>query len=346
MPDLDMDDLLEGDDLRPLHGSAAAAVLLMLFSEDEAAEILSRLEPDEVRQLGYAMYDVADVEIEEVNQALDQFVNKARRRTTIGYGASRHIRGAMHKALGAERADNMLARITPPTSSTKLAMLKWMEPTEIAAIIEKEHPQVMAIIVAHLEPRIAADVLSMLPTEYQEDVVYRVATLGPVSNEALDELEVMMASGPPAAKKSSGSSQRGGTSEAAAIMNNVRKDMEQRIIKALSKRDKIVAQTIEEEMFIFDNLITLDDKNMGALLRGVDTELLVVALKGANEMLKSKMLGCMSQRAAQSIADEMEERGPMRLAEVVEVQKKIVAEARRLADQGTIMLGGPGDDFV
>lgn len=343
MPDLDLD--IDEENLKPLHGSAAAAVLLMLFSEDEAAEILSRLEPDEVRQLGYAMYDVADVEIEEVNQALDQFVSKARRRTTIGYGATRHIRGAMHKALGPERADNILARITPPTRTTKLAMLKWMEAGEIAAIIENEHPQVMAIILAHLEPRAAADVLSMLPLECQEDVIYRVATLGPVSSEALDDLEVMMSSGTPMQKKGA-PSQRGGTSEAAAIMNNVRKDMEQRIMKALTKRDKIISQTIEEEMFIFDNLIELDDKNMGALLRGIDTELLVVALKGANEVLKAKMLGCMSQRAAQSIVDEMEERGPMRLADVVEAQKKVVAEARRLAEQGTIMLGAGGDDFV
>tara|TARA_R110000782_G_scaffold268393_1_gene364740 strand:+ start:4717 stop:5751 length:1035 start_codon:yes stop_codon:yes gene_type:complete len=344
MPDFDLE-LSEDGDVNPLHGSAAAAVLLMLFNEDEAAQILSRLEPDEVRQLGYAMYDVADVEIEEVNQALDQFVNKARRRTTIGYGATRHIRGAMHKALGAERADNMLARITPPTRSTKLAMLKWMEAGEIAACIETEHPQVMAIVLAHLDPSIAADVLSMLPAHCQEDVVYRVATLGPVSNEALDELEVMLTSGTPTTKKGS-TSQRGGTSEAAAIMNNVRKDMEQRIMKALTKRDKIIGQTIEEEMFIFDNLIDMDEKNMGALLRGIDTELMVVALKGANEMLKAKMLSCMSQRAAQSIVDEMEERGPMRLADVVEAQKKIVAEARRLAEQGTIMLGAGGDDFV
>ncbi|MGD9811150.1 MAG: flagellar motor switch protein FliG [Sphingobium sp.] len=343
MPDLDLD--FDEGDLKPLHGSAAAAVLLMLFNEDEAAQILSRLEPDEVRQLGYAMYDVADVEIEEVNQALDQFVSKARRRTTIGYGATRHIRGAMHKALGPERADNILARITPPTRTNKLSMLKWMEAGEIVAIIEHEHPQVVAIVLAHLEPPVAADVLSMLPAERQEDIIYRIATLGPVSAEALDDLEVMMSSGTPIAKKGA-VSQRGGTSEAAAIMNNVRKDMETRIIKALTKRDKIIAQTIEEEMFIFDNLIDMDEKNMGALLRGIDTELLVVALKGANEMLKAKMLGCMSQRAAQSIVDEMEERGPMRLADVVEAQKKIVAEARRLAEQGTIMLGGPGDDFV
>jgi len=335
----------ENREANPLHGSAAAAVLLMLFSEDEAAEILSRLEPDEVRQLGFAMYDVADVEIDEVNQALDQFVNKAKRRTTIGYGAPRHIRGAMHKALGPERADNILARITPPTASTKLTMLKWMEAREIAAIIENEHPQVMAVVLTHLEPRVAADVLSMLPAAWQEDVVYRVATLGPVPLEALDELEIILANAP-VATSTGATSQRGGTSEAAAIMNNVRKDMEQRIIKALNKRDKNVAQTIEEEMFIFDNLIDLDDKNMGALLRGVDTELLTIALKGANEMLKAKMLGCMSQRAAQSIQDEMEERGPMRLAEVIEAQKAVVSQARRLAEQGVIMLAAKGDEFV
>lgn len=328
-----------------LPGSAAAAVLLMLFDEDEAAQILARLEPDEVRQLGYAMYDVADVEIEEVNTALDRFVTKAKRRTTIGYGASQHIRGAMHKALGPERAENMLARITPPTRTDKLGMLKWMESKEIAALVENEHPQIMAIVLAYLEPEIAADVLQMLPVEYQEDIVFRIATLGPVSNEALDELEQLLSRASPA-KSQSTASKRGGTGEAAAIMNNVRKDNEQRIIKALAKRDKIIAQSIEDEMFVFDNLIDLDEKALGTLLRAVDNEALIVALKGANEVLKAKMFACMSARAAQSIADEIEERGPMRLAEVVEAQKSVIQKARRMADEGTIMLGGKGDDFV
>ena len=172
-----------------LKGSAAAAVLLMLFDEDEAAQILSRLEPEEVRQLGYAMYDVQDVDPEEVNEALDHFVTKAKKRTTIGYGATRHIRGAMTKALGEERAETILARITPPTRSTQLEMLKWMDAKEIAILIEMEHPQIMAIVLAHLEAPVAADVLQLLPTEYQEEIVYRIATLGPVSNEALDDLE-------------------------------------------------------------------------------------------------------------------------------------------------------------
>jgi flagellar motor switch protein FliG len=343
MPDTDANP--NEKSLNSLQGSEAAAVLLMLFDEDEAAQILSRLEPEEVRELGYAMYDVADVEIEEVNHALDRFVTKAQRRTTIGYGATQHIRGAMTKALGAERADNMLARITPPKKSTKLEMLKWMEPKEIAAIIEHEHPQVQAVILAHLEHGVAANVLGLLPPECQDDVVYRVATLGPVSSDALDELEFLITTAKPAAQKGA-SSQRGGTSEAAAIMNNVRKDVELRVIKALGRRDKIVAQNIEEEMFVFDNLIDLDDKTLGTIMRSVDSELLVVALKGANDVLKARILGCMSQRAAQSIADEMEERGPMRLSDVVDSQKQVVAMARRMAEQGAIMLGGKGDDFV
>ncbi|MEJ7926872.1 flagellar motor switch protein FliG [Sphingobium sp. AN641] len=328
-----------------LKGSAAAAVLLMLFDEDEAAQILARLEPDEVRQLGYAMYDVADVAPDEVNEALDHFVNKAKRRTTIGYGATRHIRGAMTKALGEERAETILARITPPTRSTQLEMLKWMDAKEIAALIESEHPQIMAIVLAHLEAPVAADVLQLLPSEYQEEIVYRIATLGPVSTEALDDLEQLLLRGSPS-KKQGAASQRGGTVEAAAIMNNVRKDNEQRIMKAVAKRDKIIAQTIEEEMFVFDNLIDMDDKNLGTLMRTVDSQVLVVALKGTTDMLKGKIFTCMSARAAQAIADEIEERGPIRLAEVIDAQKLIIATARRMADAGTIMLGGKGNDFV
>lgn len=341
-----MSDTDEGA-VKRINGSAAAAVLLMLFDEDEAAQILSRLEPEEVRQLGYAMYDVVDVEVAEVNQALDCFVERARGRTTIGYGAAKHIRGAMTKALGPERANTMLARITPPQQSPKLAMLKWMEPKDIAAIIEPEHTQIMAITLAHLDPERAAAVLQMLPAEKQDEVVYRVATLGPVSTEALDDLEQLFQMQSGSVSRSGGTTtQRGGTTEAAAIMNNIRKDHELRIIKALTKRDKIVAQSIEDEMFVFDNLMALTDKDLGALMRTVENDQLVVALKGANDGLRSKILSCMSSRAAQSIADEMEERGPMRLAEVVEAQKAIIASARRLAEQGAIQLGGNGDDYV
>jgi flagellar motor switch protein FliG len=225
-------------------------------------------------------------------------------------------------------------------------MLKWMEPVEIAGAIEAEHPQIMAIVLAHLDATAAASVLQLLPADQQEEVVYRVATLGPVSSEAIDDLELLF-SGHTAQKASSGTpTKRGGTTDAAAIMNNVRKDMEQRIMKALNKRDKVVSQSIEDEMFIFENLLEVPEKDLGTLMRGVDNEQLVVALKGASDMLRTKILGCMSARAAQSIQDEMEERGPMRLADVLEAQKAIIAEARRMAEDGTITLGGRSDDYV
>src|SRR3546814_736126 len=182
------------------------------------------------------MYDVADVAVDEVNAALDQFVSKAKSRTTIGYGAGEHIRAMMHKALGADRADNMLARITPPTRSNKLEMLKWMEAKEISRIVENEHPQIMALVLAHLDPPVAAEVLQLLPLDMQDDIVYRIATLGPVTAEALDDLEALiMRRG--TATVAGNAPQRGGTTEAAAIMNNVRKVNEQRIIKQIGKRD-------------------------------------------------------------------------------------------------------------
>jgi flagellar motor switch protein FliG len=326
-------------------GSSAAAILLMLLAEDEAAQVLGRLDPDEVQQLGSAMFGVADVSEEEVDNVLDQFVGRARERTTIGFGADGQIRTMMERALGAERAENMLARITPPTRQSALDSLKWMDAKTIAALVEFEHPQIAALVLAHLEPPVAADVLQLLDEEAQADVVYRVATLGPVSHEALDDLERLLLR--QVNKRSNGSvPSRGGASEAAKIVNSTRTATEQRVIRQLAKLDKNLARIIEDEMFVFDNLMAVTEKDLGTLMRGVDNEILIVALKGCDEKLRQKIFGCMSSRAAQSIQDEMAERGPMRLAEVQEAQKAVLAIARKLAEAGTISLGGKGEDYV
>jgi flagellar motor switch protein FliG len=291
------------------------------------------------------MFSVADVSEEQVENVFDLFLNKAKARTTIGFGATPRIRAVMQHALGEERAATMLARITPPARNRAFNALRWMDAKTIAALVESEHPQIAALVLAHLDAAIAADVLQLLPTDMQSDVIYRVATLGEVTTEALEELERILAE--QATKPASSPAPlRGGASEAAKIMNNTRPGTDQRIIKSLSKLDKRLAQTIEEEMFIFDNLMELDDKNLGILLRNVENDILVVALKGANETLRDKMYACMSQRAAQSVQDEIEERGPMRLAEVLDAQREMLAIARRLADAGTIMLAGRGDDYV
>jgi flagellar motor switch protein FliG len=326
-------------------GSQAAAILLMLLGEEEAATVLSRLEPDEVQHLGGAMFGVANISEGEIDGVFDVFVDRARVRTTLGFGADRQIKGMMHKALGREKADQVLQRITPVKNVSALEGLKWMDARTITNLIESEHPQIAALVLAFLDSTVAADVLQLLPEDVQADLVYRVATLGPVTESALKELEELL-SRPTTTSASATTTRRGGATDAAKIVNSSRKAAETRILKALQKLDKTLARTIEEEMFIFDNLITVDEKNLGTLLRAVENDILVVALKGADEKLRNKIFGCMSSRAAQSIQDEIADRGPMRLADVQDAQKQMLAIARKLAAEGAISLGGKGDDYV
>ncbi|WP_407073294.1 flagellar motor switch protein FliG [Sphingomonas sp. LaA6.9] len=328
-----------------IQGSEAAAILLMLLDEAEAAEVLGRLEPEEVKQLGGAMFGVADVTEGQVNGVLDQFVRRARERTTIGFAADQQIRSMMERALGPDRADKVLARITPPQRSATLDALKWMDASTIAALVENEHPQIAALAIAHLDPAVAAEVLQLLDEDKQADVVYRVATLRPVTAEALEELERIMLRQVTTPGQGV-TTRRGGTSEAAKVLNNTKSGADQRIIRTLTKVDKTLARAIEDEMFVFDNLMEVEEKSLGTLLRSVESDTLVLALKGADEKLRAKMLGCMSSRAAQTIQDEIADRGPTRLTEVQEAQREVLTIARRLAEAGTIMLAGKGDDYV
>ena len=326
-------------------GTDAAAILMMLLGDKEAAEVLSRLEPTEVQQLGTAMFGVSDVSEDQIEGAFELFMKKAKGRTAIGVNAAPKIRTVMETALGAERAENVLARIAPPKRSETLESLQWMDPKTVAALVEHEHPQIAALVLSQLEPSAAADVLDLLPKAIQPDIIYRVATLDSVSAEALEDLERVLAR-EHTRSASTPTVARGGATEAARIMNNMRPGQDQQIIKSVAKLDKALAQTIEEEMFVFANLMDVDDKSLGTLFRSVESETLVVALKGADEKLKEKILGCMSKRAAETIVDEMEERGPIRLAEVLDAQKTVLAVARKLADAGTIQLSGRGDDYV
>lgn len=330
---------------REISQHQAAAILLLLFSEEQAAEILTRLEPEEVKQLSETMYSVADIGAEDINEVLDLFIMRARNRTTVGYRADQQIEGMLKRALGDHRAENMITKIAPRKAGAGLDALKWMDAVEIALMIENEHPQIAAVVVSFLKPEIGANVLQLLPSDVQEDVVFRLATLGSVSSDAIETIEQLLASH--ASGRSGGvSTPCGGTSDAAAIMNIFNKKEGQRIIKALAKRDKDVARLIEDEMFVFADLLRLDAKDLGTLMRAVEADLLVPALKGAEEELRDKVFGCMSSRAAQSVQDDMDDRGPMPLTEVIEAQKAIIAIAKRLADAGDIVIGGQGDDYV
>lgn len=330
---------------RSYTGVERAAVLMMLVGDDEAAAILQKLEPEEVRQLGKAMFAVADVSEIEVETVLDDFVGKARARTGVGFDPRPRIESMMNRALGQEKADSVLARITPPADACQIDLLDWLDASEIAGLIEKEHPQIAAVLIANLDPGIGAQVLELLPDSIQPDVLHRIARLGPITPEAVETLKTMLSNRIGASQQSTGV-MLGGTREAAKIMSSARKATEARVMPKLFKIDRETAKAIEEAMFVFENLLELDDKNLGTLIRNIDGDILVRALKGVDETMRGRFLACMSSRAADGIRDELESRGPMRLSEVLEAQKSIIQIARSLAKEGTIMMGGGDDDYV
>ena len=329
-----------------LSNTQKCAILMMLLGEDEAAEILKNLGPKEVQQLGKEMYTVQGLDQDTVNQVLDEFLSIIKTQTDLGMGSSNYIRNVMTKALGENKAQSVLGRITPTESDKPIEILDWMDARSVAELISDEHPQIMSLIISYLDAGVAADVLVLLPEDVQSDIIHRIATLETVQPDALAELERVMQ-----LKFKTNTSLRassvGGVKAAAQIMNFTKQNMEQRIVKALGEKDRLLAKEIQESMFTFDTLILMDDRSMQTLIRNIDQEILIIALKGTDEELKKKIFSSMSQRASANIQDEMEVLGPLRLTEVQEAQKAIINTARTMSDEGTIVLAGRGgDDFV
>ncbi len=329
-----------------LSGTQKSAILMMLLGEDEASEILKNLSPKEVQHIGTAMYSVEGLDQDTVNKVLDEFLAIIKEQTSLGLGAGNYIQNVLNKALGSDRAQSVLGRITPAESSNAIEILEWMDSRAIAELISDEHPQIIALIVSYLDPAQGSDVLAMLDEKLQPEIVKRIATIQTVQPDALKDLEMVMQK-KFAANTSLRASQVGGVKAAASIMNFMKGEDEQRVFKEIAKFSKNLMSEIQEAMFVFDNLIKSDDKSLQMILRSVETEDLVLAMKGADEVLRDKLFACMSQRAAANIQDEMEALGPVRLTEVQEAQKRIINAARRMSDEGTIVLAGRGgDDYV
>ena len=334
------------DPFEALTGTQKSAILMMLLGEEEASEIIRNLSPKEVQHLGSAMYTVQGLDQDTVNKVLDEFLEIIKQQTSLGLGSDSYIRNVLTKALGTDKAQSVLGRITPMSSNRPIEILDWMDARAIAEMVLDEHPQIISLVISYLEPSVGADVMNMLPVDLQADVIRRVATLETVQPDALRELEAVMQQ-KFAANTSLRASQVGGVKAAAALMNFTQQDTEQRIMKVLGKDDKDLMQAIQENMFLFENLIESDDRSLQTLLRSVETEDIVVAMKGADEALREKLFACMSSRAAANIMDEMEALGPVRLTEVQDAQKAIINVARRLSDEGAMVLAGRGgDDFV
>lgn len=322
-----------------------AAVLMLLLGEQEAAKIISYLDPKEVQPLGAAMVSVADLSQEAISAVLDQFISTIKKQTNLGLGVADYVETVFKRALGDDKAASVLGRILPGNSSKGLEILRWMDARSIADMIRGEHPQIVAIILSVLDSDVAADVLNFLPSEARPEIVSRVATLDTVPPSAMLELENIMKK-QFSSNSTSGSSSLGGVKAAAKILNFTKTSPLAGIMSSVTKDDPDLAQKIQDNMFTFDNLVTCDNRSIQVIMRAVEPDLLMVGLKGADDGVKNKFFDNMSTRARSMFIDDMEAKGPMRLADVEEAQKQIMRTARKLADTGDIVLAGGGDDFV
>ena len=332
-------------ELELMSSTDRAAVIMLLLGEQQAADIIRYLSPREVQALGACMVSVADLSQETVNVVLDDFLATIKKQTNLGLGTSDYVENVFKRALGADKAATILGRIMPGSSSKGLDILRWMDARSIAEMIQGEHSQVIAIIVSVLEYDVAADVLNFLKPEQRPEVIQRVALLDTVQPSAMDELEQIMKqqfSNSSSAK----SSNFGGVKTAAKIMNFTKVELEGKIMEGVAQIDEELALKIQDNMFTFDNLSGLDNRSVQTLMRNIDQELLMIAFKGADELVKDKFMANMSQRARVMFLDEMEAKGPLRITDVETAQKQIMRIARKLSDKGEIVLAGRGDDFV
>jgi len=331
-------------EMSELTGTQRAAVLMLLLGEEQAANIIRFLSPKEVQGLGAAMVQVAELSQEAVNAVLDEFLAEIKRQTNLGLGTSDYVDKVFRRALGDDKAASVLGRINPGHGSKGLEILTWMDARSIADMIQAEHPQVVAIILSVLETGVAAEVLNFLPPDARAEIMQRVASLEQVQPSAMDELEAIMKK-QFSTNSTSKSSSLGGVKAAANILNQTKTTLEAAVMSGLRDIDPDLMQQIQDNMFTFENLVSVDNKGIAKIMANVEPDLMMKALKGASEAVKEKFLGSMSERARGMFRDDMEALPPMRLSDVETAQKMIMRAARKLADAGDLVLGG-GADYV
>ncbi|WP_136416212.1 flagellar motor switch protein FliG [Herbaspirillum sp. ST 5-3] len=324
-------------------GVMKGAILMLALGEEEAAEVMKYLGPREVQKLGAAMSTMKAVASEQLEKVLDDFRSETEQNTSFGLDSDEYIRTVLTKALGEDKASSLLNRILGTRDASGIESLKWMDAQSVADLVRNEHPQIIATILVHLERYHASEVLTYFSERLRNDVVLRIATLDGVQPAALRELNEVLTkllTGNESLKKKP----IGGVRSAAEILNFLSGEVETSVMDSLKNYDGDMAQKIMDEMFVFDNIIDIDDRGIQILLREVQSESLIVALKGANQDLREKIFKNMSQRAAEMMREDLESKGPVRLSEVEAQQKEILQIVRRLADEGQIILGAKGED--
>lgn len=334
-------------DIESISGVERASILMLSLNEDDAATIFRHLEPKQVQRLGMSMASLDDFGHDRVVAVHRQFIEDIQKYTNIGIGSQDFVRKALTAALGEDKASNLVDQIIQGSGSKGLDSLKWMDARQVASIILNEHPQIQTIVLSYLEPEQSAEILSQFAERVRIDLMMRIANLEEVQPAALSELNEIMEK-QFAGQYGAQAAKMGGLKAAANIMNYLDTNIEGMMMDSIRETDEEMAQQIQDLMFVFENLIDVDDRGIQTLLRDVPQEQLQKALKGADDAMKDKILGNMSKRASEMLLDDLEAMGPVRVSEVESAQKEILSIARRLSEAGEIMIGGGGggDDFL
>ena len=324
-------------------GIENAAILLMSLGEEHASEVFKHLAPKEVQRMGETIARMKSITHDRLNQVLDKFREVAGDKSMLVEDTDEYVRSVLKRALGEDKANLLLDRILQGADVSGIESLKYMEPSAVAELMRHEHPQIVAAILVHLESDHAAEVLKVFNERQRNEVLVRVATLDGIQPSAMRDLNEVLnqvLAGSDRVKKSN----LGGVKPAAEILNMLGATLETSVLDYIRANDNDLAQKILDNMFTFDDLERLDDRGIQSLLKEVQSESLVIALKGATPELREKIFKNMSTRAAEALREDMESRGPVRVAEVEAEQKELLKVVRRLSDEGVIMIGGGGDD--
>ena len=343
MTDQEQKQLPPAFDVDKLDGVDKAAILLLSLSEEDAAQILKHLEPKQVQKVGMAMAAIDDLSQAKISAVHNLFIEQIQSFSTIGFQSEDFIKKALTAALGEDKAASLIDQIVMGSGAKGLDSLKWMDSKQVANIIRNEHPQIQTIVLSYLEPEQSAEILAQFPEKVRLDLTMRIANLEEVQPAALQELNEIMEK-QFAGQAGAQAAKMGGLKAAADIMNYLDTNIEGQLMDSIREHDEEMSQQIQDLMFVFENLMEVEDRGIQAILREVQQDVLMKAIKGTDEGLKEKILGNMSKRAAEMLADDLEAMAPVRISEVEAAQKEILSTARRLADSGEIMLGGGGGE--
>ncbi|MFM9888146.1 MAG: flagellar motor switch protein FliG [Burkholderiales bacterium] len=326
-------------------GLQDAALLLLALGEEEAANVLKHLAPGEVQKLGKSMSELTNISNEQLSAVLTSFGTEIGKQSSIGLGADDYLRSVMTKALGEEKASMLLDRILQDSDTSGLDHLKWLDAASVAQLIKYEHPQIIATILVHLEKEQASLVLATFDARARGDILKRIASIDGVQPLALRELNDSLGKILSGGDKFS-SKPLGGIRAAAEILNFLPGSIESETMEKLRESDAELAEKLVDEMFKFEDVMDLDNRAIQAVLREINGDDLILALKGADKDLREKILGNMSQRAAEQLREDLESKGPVKLADVEKQQREFLKIVRRLAEEGQISMGGKSEQMV